>query len=277
MSGKAERIAVVTGAASGLGRDISLTLAAEGYRVFGTTLTATEVGGHDGIHMTHVDISDQANVREWAAEVAAATGGTVDLLISNAGILTPGPLEVIPLEHIVREFEVNTLGPLNVVNAFLPQLRAAKGRIVQISTISAVLPMPFNAPSAASKAAAETLMVGYRAELAQMGIDVTIIQPGSMLTGGPEKSAAALVAVAESFTPDQRALYGEAFERFTTRFNSAQGAGTPSVEAARQVVAIAQQQPAPSIVPLGDDATEILENIRTSAPEELDAALRGLA
>ena len=152
------RNAVVSGAASGLGEDISAALVAEGYRVFGTTLDEESAGDRDGIVLSKVDVSDPAAVRAWAADVAAATGGSVDLLISNAGILTPGPLEVIPFEDIVHEFEVNTFGPLHLVNAFLPQLREAQGRIVQISSISAVYPVPFNAPSAASKAAAEALL-----------------------------------------------------------------------------------------------------------------------
>tara|TARA_B100000513_G_scaffold192842_1_gene119553 strand:- start:8082 stop:8915 length:834 start_codon:yes stop_codon:yes gene_type:complete len=266
------RNAVVSGAASGLGEDISAALVAEGYRVFGTTLDEESAGDRDGIVLSKVDVSDPAAVRAWAADVAAATGGSVDLLISNAGILTPGPLEVIPFEDIVREFEVNTFGPLHLVNAFLPQLREAQGRIVQISSISAVYPVPFNAPSAASKAAAEALLIAYRAELSGMGIDVTIIQAGSMLTGGPAKSAAALSAVAEAFTPEQRALYGESFARFTARFNGVQGLGMPSADAARQVVAIAQQQPAPSAAPLGDDAAAVLESVRTSTPEQLDAS-----
>lgn len=272
MQATSNRNAVVSGAASGLGEDISAALVAEGYRVFGTTLDEESAGERDGVVLSKVDVSDSAAVRAWAADVAAATGGSVDLLISNAGILTPGPLEVIPFEDIVREFEVNTFGPLHLVNAFLPQLREAQGRIVQISSISAVYPMPFNAPSAASKAAAEALLIAYRAELSGMGIDVTIIQAGSMLTGGPAKSAAALSAVAEGFTPEQRALYGESFARFTARFNGVQGLGMPSADAARQVVAIAQQQPAPSAAPLGNDAVAVLESVRTSTPEQLDAS-----
>ncbi|GAA3641203.1 oxidoreductase [Microbacterium awajiense] len=271
MNASKSKIAVVTGAASGLGKDIAAGLAAQGYTVYGTTLSDTEVPVAQDVHLERVDITDAAAVQAWAAEVRAHTGGRVDLLISNAGILTPGPLEVLSLEEIRREFEVNTFAPLTVINAFLPQLREGRGRIVQISSISAAFPMPFNAPSAASKAAAEALMVAYRAELHRFGIDVTIIQPGSMLTGGPAKSAALVSQLNEAFTPEQEALYGDAFARFAAGFNSGQANGMRSEVAAGQVIDIAERQPAASIVTIGDDAARIAHAIRTSTPEQLDA------
>lgn len=271
MNASKSKTAVVTGAASGLGKDIAAGLAAKGYTVYGTALSDTEVPVAPGVHLERVDITDAAAVQMWATNVGTQTGGRVDLLVSNAGILTPGPLEVLPLDEIRREFEVNTFAPLTVINAFLPQLRASRGRIVQISSISAVFPMPFNAPSAASKAAADALMAAYRAELHGFGIDVTIIQPGSMLTGGPAKSAALVSKLTEAFTPEQRALYGDAFAKFAAGFNSGQANGMPSEVAAAQVIDIAERQPAPSIVTIGDDAARLEHVIRTSAPAQLDA------
>ena len=67
----------------------------------------------------------------------------LDILINNAGILTPGPIEVLPLEAIRREFDVNVFGALSVMNSFLPALRKARGRIVQVSTWTASVPLPF--------------------------------------------------------------------------------------------------------------------------------------
>jgi len=87
------------------------------------------------------------------------------LLISNAGILTPGLIEVLPLSAIRREFEVNVFDARSVLNAFLPALRKSRGLIVQISTWTARLPLPFNGPCGASKAAFEAFADVYRAEL----------------------------------------------------------------------------------------------------------------
>ena len=126
--------AAVTGAGSGLGRDIALALAAKNYRVFGTALSPQEIDdlkqASDGaVSLSQCDITDEAAVRNWVIEVVARTGGGLDLLISNAGVLTPGPLEALPLSAIRREFEVNVFGVLAVVNAFLPALRKQRGRI----------------------------------------------------------------------------------------------------------------------------------------------------
>src|SRR6478672_8059115 len=211
------RSAAITGAGGGLGRDIALGLAAKGYIVFGTAISAAEVqdlkeasGGR--VSLTVCDITKEQAVRAWAASVSDAQGGGgLRLLINNAGILTPGPLEVVPLDAVRHEFEVNVFGALSVVNAFLPALRKARGRIVQISTWTASLPLPFNGPSGASKAAMEVLATVYRAELKPFGIDVVVAVAGNMKTGGPAKTAAALARAAERMTPQESDLYGKTF------------------------------------------------------------------
>src|SRR5271155_628678 len=123
-----QRSAVITGAGSGLGRDIALGLAAKGYRVFGTAMSPDEIAdlknaSNGAVNLSQCDITNETAVKAWASEVASQSEGRIDLLISNAGILTPGPLEVLPLNAIRREFEVNVFGALAVVNSFLPGLR----------------------------------------------------------------------------------------------------------------------------------------------------------
>ena len=181
--------AAITGAGAGLGRAIALGLAEKGYRVFGTAMSSDEItnlknssGG--AVNLGLCDITDEAAVKTWAAQIATHTQGELDLLISNAGILTPGPLEVLPLSAVKREFEVNVFGALAVVNACLPALRKSRGRIVQISTWTAHLPLPFNGPSGASKAAMEVFATVYREELKRFGVDVVVAVAGNMRTGG---------------------------------------------------------------------------------------------
>src|SRR4030081_4022504 len=111
-------------------------------------------------------MTKEESVKAWAAGVSDALGDSgLDILISNAGILTPGPIELLPLDAIRREFDVNVFGALSVINAYLPALRKARGRVVQLSTWTASVPLPFNGPSGASKAAIEVLTAVYRAEL----------------------------------------------------------------------------------------------------------------
>jgi NAD(P)-dependent dehydrogenase (short-subunit alcohol dehydrogenase family) len=267
--------AVITGAGSGLGRDIALGLAAKNYRVFGTALSPLEIddlkkasGG--AVSLSQCDITDEASVRSWAHEVVGQTGGGLDLLISNAGVLTPGPLEDLSLNAIRREFEVNVFGVLSVVNAFLPALRKRGGRIVQVSTMTASLPLPFNGPSGASKAAMEVFAAVYRAELKPFGVEVVIAVAGNMKTGGPEKTASALKRVADNMNSEQRDLYGEAFETFARTLNKMQSSGLESESAAKRVIELAEQRPAPSRAPVGEDAEQVLRFVHEKSDAEQD-------
>jgi NAD(P)-dependent dehydrogenase (short-subunit alcohol dehydrogenase family) len=277
MNATKQRAAAITGAGSGLGRDIALGLAAKGYRVFGTAITNGEIadlqqasGGN--VALSICDITDEKGVQSWARGVSDTLGEAgLDLLISNAGILTPGPIEILPLSAIRREFEVNVFGAMSVINAFLPALRKARGRIVQISTWTASLPLPFNGPSGASKAAMEVFATVYRAELKPFGIDVVVAPAGNMKTGGPEKTAAALARVAYGMTPEQRDLYGQTFKSFTAALNGMQGSGLDSASAASRVIELAEQVPAPIRAMVGQDSEEILKLVREKSDAELDA------
>jgi NAD(P)-dependent dehydrogenase (short-subunit alcohol dehydrogenase family) len=276
-SKRSGRSAAVTGAGGGLGRDIALGLARKGYVVFGTAMSANEIDdlkdASDGcVHLAVCDISKEPAVNAWAESVSEELGEAgLDLLISNAGVLTPGPIEVLPLDAIRREFDVNVFGAVSVMNAFLPALRKARGRIVQVSTWTASVPLPFNGPSGASKAAMEVFADVYRAELKSFGIDVVVAVAGNMRTGGPEKTAAALARVAETMTSEQRQLYGHAFAAFSTALNAMQSSGLDSVAAAARVIELAEQVPAPSRAPVGTDADEMLRAAREKTDAELDA------
>jgi len=127
------RTAAITGAGGGLGRSVALKLAEKGQRVYGTELVDAEVDelrdASDGrVSLSVTDITDEQAVRTWATRVGDEIGPAgLNVLVSNAGILTPGPLEVLPLQAIKREFDVNVFGSISVINAFLPALRAAHG------------------------------------------------------------------------------------------------------------------------------------------------------
>ncbi|MEU9919336.1 SDR family NAD(P)-dependent oxidoreductase [Streptomyces sp. NPDC051001] len=277
MSDTKQSTVAITGAGSGLGRDMALKLAAGGYRVFGTALSVDEITDLDkatdgAATLSLVDITDEDAVTAWVGQVSAELGQDgLDVLISNAGILTPGPLEVLPLAAVKREFDVNVFGGLSVINAFLPALRASRGRIVLIGAMTGRFPIPFNGPSSASKAALEAIADLYRAELKPFGIDVVMAQAGNMRTGGPAKSSAALQQVADSMTEEQRALYGDAFATFTEALNSSQASGLSSEASADRVIELVEQVPAPIRGAVGEDAEQILRLVREKSDAELDA------
>jgi len=270
------RSAAITGAGSGLGRQIAIGFADKGYRVFGTARKPEEIeevhrAAHGLVQLAVCDITDEEAVRGWAKDTSDALGEAgLDVLVNNAGILTPGPLEVLSIAAIRREFEVNVFGSLATINAFLPALRRARGRIVQIGSMTGRLPLPFNGPSSASKAALEAFADVYRGELKPFGVAFVMAQPGNMATGGPAKTEAALKRTAESMTAAQRELYGDTFARFTTAFNSMQSSGLDAAAAAAAVVEAAERQPAPIRVPIGPDAEEILKLVHEQSDAELD-------
>ena len=268
----------ITGAGSGLGRELALGFSAKDYRVFGTSQSANETtefqnrsadGGE--IILTITDITKEEQVNNWKEQVRKLLNGDgLDLLINNAGVLTPGPMEVLSLSAIRHEFEVNVFGSLATIHAFLPLLRQAKGRIVQIGSMTGRFPIPFSGPSSASKAAMEAFADVYRTELKPFGIDFIMVQPGSLLTGGPAKTAAQLKQVSENMTVEQKNLYGKYFDQFAIGLNKMQNAGLPASEAAARVIEISEQVPAPIRAPVGKDAEELLRAVREKSDEELD-------
>jgi NAD(P)-dependent dehydrogenase (short-subunit alcohol dehydrogenase family) len=270
-----KRTVAITGAGGGLGRETALAFAAKGYRVFGTALKPEEItdlkaASSGAASLTLCDITDEGAVAAWAREVEGQSNGGLDLLIQNAGILTPGPLEVLNLDAIKREYNVNTFAPIAVTNAFLPALRKQRGRIVFVSTMTATLALPFNGPSGSSKAALEVLATIYRAELKPFGVDVVIAAPGNMRTGGPAATAAALKKVSDNFTDAQRQLYGRSFGTFADKLNAMQGGGMSAADAAARVIAIAEEMPAPIKSAVGDDAEEVLRFVHGTSPATQD-------
>jgi NAD(P)-dependent dehydrogenase (short-subunit alcohol dehydrogenase family) len=274
------RTAAITGAGSGLGREIALKLAAKGYQVFGTALHDDEVhdlsSASDGrVSLSITDITQEGAVRAWVGQVTNQLDEAgLDVLVSNAGILTPGPMEILPLQPIKREFEVNVFGGLAVINAFLPALRQSRGRIVAIGAMTGRFPLPFNGPSSSSKAALEAIADIYRSELKPFGVQFVLVQAGNMMTGGPAKTAAALQRVADSMTDDEKELYGEEFAKLSKALNEAQREGLSAQTSADRVVELVQAQPAPIRAAVGDDSERILRLARQKSDAELDELRR---
>lgn len=277
MSIQIKKTAAVTGAGGGLGLEIVLGLAGKGYKVFGTAFSANEISelektseGTD-ITLTVCDITKEDDVKKWGDIVRYSVDGNgLDLLINNAGVLTPGPMEVLSLDAIRREFEVNVFGSISVINEFLPLLRKSKGRIVQIGSMTGRFPLPFSGPSSASKATMEAFTDVYRTELKPFGVDFVMAQPGNMVTGGPAKTAAQLKQISEHMTAEQTGLYGKYFEQFAASLNNMQSSGLSAKDAATRVIEISEQEPAPTRAAVGKDAEEILQMVREKTDEELD-------
>jgi NAD(P)-dependent dehydrogenase (short-subunit alcohol dehydrogenase family) len=198
----------ITGAAAGIGAATVRLMASAGYTVFaGVHDNPGSLSALDGVRPVPIDVTDPRAVAAAAARVSADVGTHgVQALINNAGVIVQGPLELIPADELRRQFEVNTLGPSYVIQAFLPLLRAGGGRIINISAPTARVPVPFTTIGA-SKAALMSLSEALRIELAAWGIPVILVDPGATATTIFDKAQAAGEAALATADPAQLARY----------------------------------------------------------------------
>ena len=203
---------VVTGASSGIGRASALRLARAGWRVYGGVRTAVDADElrELGIAPVELDVTDAAQI----ATVAAAVGSELDGVVDNAGIAIAAPLELVPLDELRHQLEVNVVGQVAVLQALLPALRRARGRVVLMGSIGGRSALPFLGPYAASKHALEALADSLRVELSPFGIAVSIVEPGSIATPIWRKGADRAQELSAGFEPARAALYAPAVARF---------------------------------------------------------------
>jgi NAD(P)-dependent dehydrogenase (short-subunit alcohol dehydrogenase family) len=194
--------ALVTGASTGIGCATALRLARSGgWKVFAGVRDQDAAerlrsqAPEGKLEPIALDVTDAAQVAAAAARVrehgeaaGGAAGARLDALVNNAGIGIGGPLELIPLDDLRRQLEVNVVGQVGVTQALLPALRAARGRIVFISSVGGRVPMAFTAPYAASKHAIEAIGDTLRVELRSSGVQVALVEPGSVSTPIWEKA-----------------------------------------------------------------------------------------
>ena len=190
--------ALITGASTGIGRATALRLARSGWDVLagvrkspdGEALAAEGPTGR--IVPLQLDVTDPGQIQAAAEQIAARDGagptGALDALVNNAGVGIGGPLEVVSDAELRHQFDVNVFGQVAVTRAVLPALRRARGRIVFLSSIGGKVTTPFVAPYAASKHAIEAFGDALRVELSSSGIQVALIEPGSIATPIWDKS-----------------------------------------------------------------------------------------
>jgi NAD(P)-dependent dehydrogenase (short-subunit alcohol dehydrogenase family) len=151
--------------------------------------------------------------------------------VNNAGVYFGGPLEFSSLDGLRAELEVNLFGAIAVTQAFLPLLRNAKGRIVNMSSVSGLIALPFAGPYAASKFALEAVSDSWRVELRPWGIRVVLVEPGAVDTPMQQKVIDTLRKIREAYPPEAHALYGPVFGLTEQH----QGGGVPAERVASAV------------------------------------------
>lgn len=189
------KVVLVTGASTGFGRDTAETLARAGHRVFASM---RDINGKNRVHadalwslaaakelnlsVVELDVTDSNSVDRAIAHVLE-TAGRLDVLVNNAGIASAGVSEAFTAEQFTALLGVNVVGLHRVTRAALPALRTHRaGLVVNVGSILGRVTFPFFSLYGASKFAVEALSDGYRYELSQAGVDVTLVQPSAYPT-----------------------------------------------------------------------------------------------
>jgi NAD(P)-dependent dehydrogenase (short-subunit alcohol dehydrogenase family) len=214
------RSVVVTGAASGIGRSAALRFDREGWRVFAGVRSdrdgeALRAEASDRLVPLRLDVTSAEQISAACERISEEVGGSgLDGLVNNAGITIPFPLEALSLDDFRRLLDVNLTGQLALTQALLPQLRAARGRIVFVGSISSRRGMPMLAAYSASKAGLGAIADGFRQELRRWRIGVSLIEPGSIDTSIWDRGEKEIEAARQRSPVDAEGLYGKLIAAF---------------------------------------------------------------
>jgi len=268
---------VITGSSSGIGRASALLLASRGFRVFAGVRrpadgAALRVDGGAAIVPIILDLTDPDSIGSAADEVTRQlAGGPLHGLVNVAGIGIAGPVEYVSPAELRGVFEVDVFGQIAVTQAFLPLVRQARGRIVNISSVGAHIAMPFGGVLGAAKSALGVLTDALRLELRPFGVRVVTIEPGAIKTPAIDKTLGNMEGRIALLPPEGAKRYGDMWRRFTRRAYAQEQAGSPPEVVARSVLhALTAANPRPRYV-VGKHARLLTTLARVLPDRELDA------
>lgn len=176
------KIVLITGGSSGIGRAVGGYLTSKGYSVYGTTRNLANNKDFSDFQLLEMDVRNPDSIQNAVSKLIKIEG-RLDILINNAGIGITGPLEETPSEEVLKAFDTNFNGPLNVIKAVLPQMRIQKtGLIINITSIAGYMGLPFRGIYSATKGAMEIITESLRMETKDFGIHLTCLAPGDFAT-----------------------------------------------------------------------------------------------
>ncbi len=186
MKNEVSKVTLVTGASSGIGRAAAILMAKNGYTVYGTSRSANyELVDVEGVNVTMIPmtVEDDESVKT-AVDYVIKQSGRIDIVVNAAGRGTAGAIEETTAEEAKEQFDVCFFGIVRVLNYVLPVMRAQRsGMIINIGSLSACLPVPFQAMYSACKAALFSMTTLLRIELKPFGIRACTIEPGNTISG----------------------------------------------------------------------------------------------
>lgn len=243
---RSARVALVTGATSGIGRSCAEHLQQRGWRVYGAGRSAPPAdssppddGACDRPILIATDVDDDTSVRS-AVEFVVQREGRLDAVVNNAGFAAAGAIEETSLEEARAQFETNFFGVMRVCRAALPHMRRqGSGCIVNVASVAGRIGIPFHGLYSASKFALEGMTEALRIEVRPFGIRVTLVEPGSFRTQTTSNRRVAAAAGAESH-------YGERGRRAVSVMERDERAAGPPDRVARLVGEILEN-PRPAV------------------------------
>ncbi|ALM07259.1 short-chain dehydrogenase [Sediminicola sp. YIK13] len=176
------KVVLITGGSSGIGKSIGILLTSKGYKVYGTTRSVNKYPDFNFFSLLELDVNDPTSIKK-AIDDLLEKEGRLDVLINNAGIGITGPIEETPHEEIQKAFNTNFHGPIHMMKAVLPQMRQQHaGLIINITSIAGYMGLPYRGIYSATKGALELVTEAMRMETKDFGVQITNLAPGDFAT-----------------------------------------------------------------------------------------------
>lgn len=265
------RVALITGASSGIGRETATLLHRAGFEVYAVARRADAMRplAESGVHAFAMDVTDDASMT-LGIERILADEGRIDVLINNAGYGSYGAVEDVPIDEGRRQFDVNVFGMARLTQLVVPHMRAqGSGRIINISSIGGKIYEPLGAWYHATKFAVEGFSDSLRLELRPFGIDVVIIEPGPIVTEWNGIARNSMVNTASGGAYEERAYQlAQVFEEIDTPKRSS----TPEVVAHKIVKAATANRPK-TRYPVGKQAGSTVRARKLLSDRAMDAVI----
>jgi NAD(P)-dependent dehydrogenase (short-subunit alcohol dehydrogenase family) len=274
------RVALVTGASSGIGERTAVRLQEAGFAVYAVARRVERMRtlADQGVHVFAMDVTDDESMSSGVARVVEEQG-RIDVLLNNAGYGSYGAVEDVPIDEARRQFELNVFGLARLTQLVTPHLRAAAGehlaqrpRIVNISSIGGKFYEPLGAWYHATKFAVEGFSDSLRIELAPHGIDVIIIEPGPIRTEWNEISRDSLLEASRGGVYEEQA---ERVHHVMARADRRVSSSGPDVVAKKIVAAVLANTPR-ARYPVGRGAGSIVRARRLLPDAAFDYVVKGM-
>jgi NAD(P)-dependent dehydrogenase (short-subunit alcohol dehydrogenase family) len=239
---------LITGCSSGFGLETARWFLERDWQVVATMRKPEPevLPRSSRLRVLQLDVTDPRSIRQ-----AVEAAGPVDVLVNNAGLGAPSPLELTGMETVRSLFETNTFGTIAVTQAVLPQMRARRsGVVVNVTSSVTLKPLPLVGIYRASKAAVNALSESLATEVAQFGVRVHVVLPGS--SGETRFRETAGLGLRGMDDP----VYGEFMKQTISRMRESTGEGTHAKDVAEAVWRAATDVSAPTHLPAGVDAVQ---------------------